>query len=83
MASHKRAPGSRPAVDRGIPVHVVDAIIAVLGVDEVEITADATLAEDLGASDLDLVEIGEQLGIEDRCLDWLTVKDVMADTKAV
>lgn len=78
MASSKRAPGSRPAVDRGIPVRVVDALIEVLGVDEHEITVDAMLADDFGADDYDLVEIGDLLGCEDECLEWALVSDIIA-----
>lgn len=77
--STKRAPGSRPAVERGIPVRIVDALIDVLAVDEHEITIDTELIRDLGADDLDLVELAGQLDVEDRCLDWRTVRDVMRD----
>ena len=68
---------TRPAVARGIPVRLVDALIEVAALDEADITRDSKLAEDLGLDEMDLVELGEQLGIEDACLDWVTVGDAM------
>lgn len=81
--SPKYAPGARPAVERGIPVKLVDALIDTLAIDEEQITADAQLSDDLGADSLDLVEIQMALEkayhvrIEDEILDMVTVKDVI------
>jgi acyl carrier protein len=55
--SQKRAPGSRPAVDAGLPANLVDALIDTMGVDEEAITRDSLLADDLGMDSLDLVEL--------------------------
>ena len=88
-------PAARPAVERGIPVKVVDILLDHLGVDEEEITLDATLVEDLGADSLDLVELElafeEELGLPQQSLDddvaerWATgtVDDVLADLRRV
>lgn len=81
--STKRAHGSRPAVDAGLPVKLVDALIAGLGVDETEITRDSRIADDLGADSLDFVELVMDLegayGIDIDDADaekWTTVGDV-------
>lgn len=82
--SEKRAPGSRPAVDAGIPVKVVDALIEVFGIDEDEITMDSTLVDDLGADSLDVVELAMTLeesygrSIGDQQVEtWEYVRDVV------
>ena len=74
----RRDPVSRPAVERGIPVRLVDAILDLTGIDEDQLTIDSKLADDLGMDDLDLVELGQALDVEDACLEWVTVADVMA-----
>lgn len=86
--STKRAPGSRPAVDRGIPVPVVDALIEVLGADEEDITLDSKLVDDLEADSLDLVELGMELEqhlgipIDDEAVEsWVLVADVVHSLK--
>jgi acyl carrier protein len=55
--SSKFAPGARVAIERGIPVKVVDTLIDLLAVEEADITFEARLAEDLGADELDVVEL--------------------------
>lgn len=82
--SEKRAEGSRPAVDAGIPVKVVDALIEVLGLDEGEITMDSTIVDDLGADSLDIVELAITLeesygrSINDQQVEtWEYVRDVV------
>lgn len=79
---NKYREGARSAVERGIPVRVVDAIIDVMGVDESQLTADALLDGDLQCDELDLVEIAEQFGIDDRCLDWKVVGDIVKSVRA-
>jgi acyl carrier protein len=54
--SSKFAPGVRVAVERGIPEKVVDVLIELMAVEEVDMTLDARLVEDLGADELDVVE---------------------------
>jgi acyl carrier protein len=58
MASNKRM--ARP-VDERIPPNVRKVLVAVLGVDEVELTPDSKLVDDLGADSLDLVELSMAL----------------------
>ena len=91
----RKDPAARPAVERGLPVKVVDILLEHLGVDEEEITHDARLVEDLGADSLDLVELGmafeEELGLPQNSLDddvaerWATgtVNTVLADLRRV
>ena len=77
-------PVVRPAVERGIPKVVVDALIEIGALDEREITVDARLREDLHLDEIDIVELGQEidrvstLRIEDRCLNWIRVRDVLA-----
>lgn len=54
-------PPPRPAIARGIPVALVDALVELLGVDEAAITRDARLGDDLGADSLDLCELSMML----------------------
>jgi acyl carrier protein len=88
--SQKRAPGSRPAVDAGLPANLVDALIDTMGVDEEAITPDSLLADDLGMDSLDLVELcidlEERYALESEIDDeiaegWQTVGDVVAALK--
>lgn len=87
-ASKKYADGARPAVARGIPVKLVDALIDSIGLDEEQITKDSTLVEDLGMDSLDIVELAMTLEdggeeISDAVLDhWRTVGDVMKTLEA-
>jgi acyl carrier protein len=82
MASTKWAAGTRPAVERGLPLRVVDALIEVSGLDEQEITLDSSLLSDLGLDDLDIVELAMELGIDDdRLIDAardVTVQDIVS-----
>lgn len=57
----RRAPEERPAVERGIPVKVVDALLDLLVIDEDEITLESKLGDDLGADSLDLTELAMEL----------------------
>jgi acyl carrier protein len=59
--SSKFAPGARVAVERGIPVKVVDTLIDLMAVEETEITHGARLMDDLGADSLDVVELAMEL----------------------
>lgn len=63
QTTKKYAPDARPAVARGIPAKVVDAILMVVAIDEQDITPDSVLVEDLGMDSLDLIEL--MLHLED------------------
>jgi acyl carrier protein len=74
----KRQIETKP-IDETIPKGVRNVLMDNLGLDEWEVTRDSRLVEDLGANDLDIVEIAmaleEQYGIEipDRVYDeWPT-----------
>lgn len=86
-------PAARPAIDRGIAMKLVDALLATLPIDEEQITVDARLVEDLGAEDFDLVELQMRLehayhltsgALDDECFErWTTgtVTDVISDLR--
>jgi acyl carrier protein len=78
--SKKYAPHARPAVARGIPVAVVDALVAVSALDEEVLTKDARLLDDLGLDELDIVELAMALNVSDDHLieDGTRVSDLMA-----
>lgn len=54
----------------------VEAIADLMLMDQKDITPGTLLADDLGMDELDLVELGKKLGIEDECVDWVYVGDV-------
>lgn len=92
VKAERKDPAARPAVERGIPMKVVDALLDVLAVDEELITRDARLVEDLGADSLDVVELQmaleEEFGIapfsDEDAERWEhgTIADVLAALKA-
>lgn len=85
-----RRPPPPRAVDRGVPQKLTDAILKVLTVDEDELTLDTTLVGDLGADEMDLVDLALRLNkscesrFTDEILDtWptATLKDVVRTMK--
>ena len=90
MPRVKKDPAARPAVALGIPARVVDVLLDVLGIDEEEITLDATLMDDLKGDSLDIVELAmafeEEFGIAisdtvTERWDTGTVQDVLDDLR--
>lgn len=92
----KKDPAARPAIERGIPEKLVNALLDVLGCDEDELTLDSKLVDDLGADSLDVVELGMhceeeflQRGVQvddemtDRWGHGGTVAIVLADLRAL
>lgn len=66
----RRLQGATPisrATDRGIPQPLTDALLAVLAVDEADLTLDSTLVADLGADEVDLCELALALTLNKRC----------------
>ena len=92
VKKERKDPAARPALDRGIPAKVIDAILDVITVDEDDITMDAKICDDLGADSLDVVELAMLLeascGVEitdEQIEGWEhgTVQDVLGTLKRV
>ena len=81
-AEKTRALKGRPAVERGISIEVVDALLELNPLDEEAITMDSSLWNDLGLDSLDIVELCMALDIDDDRLieddgQGVTVSDIV------